>query len=349
MLVIDGSSGEGGGQVLRTSLSLSCITGKPFKINDIRARRTQPGLRPQHLKSVEAVAAICGASVSGNKPGSKELIFFPGKIKNHQYRFDIGTAGSTSLLLQTIFLPLSFAEGLSRVQITGGTHVLWSPCFDYLNLHWLHYMKLIGFDAELELETAGFYPRGGGKIISRIKHVRELIPIDISEKGNLLRIRGISAVSNLDISIAKRQKHQALKRLEPILRDVKIQSLSLPGVSTGTYILLLAEFENAQVCFFSLGRKGKLAETVADEAINELFEFIKTDGAVDKYLADQLLLPLIFAPGESVIRTSKITQHLITNRDVIELFLPIEISIQGDEGQPGLIKISGIQPASICM
>jgi RNA 3'-terminal phosphate cyclase (ATP) len=340
MLRIDGSSGEGGGQVLRTSLTLSCITGIPFKIFNIRGKRSEAGLRPQHLKSVEAAAEISGASVEGAMLGSQEIIFYPGRIKNRQYKFDIGTAGSTSLLFQTIFLPLSFSEGISRVQINGGTHVPWSPCFDYLNLHWLHYMNLIGFESSLDLETAGFYPRGGGQIIGKIKRTTAIQPLLLPERGNLVRIRGVSGVSNLDGSIATRQKHQALKRLEPLLRDIKIQTLSLPGPSKGTYLLLLAEYEYSHAGFFSLGKKGKPAEAVADEALDELLEFMGTDGSVDKYLADQLLLPLSFAEGESIIRASQITQHLRTNRDIIQKFLPISISIQEEGTQSGLIKVS---------
>jgi RNA 3'-phosphate cyclase len=342
MLLIDGSLGEGGGQILRTSLALSCITGKAFKVTNIRARRPEPGLRPQHLKSVEAAAEICGASVEDARLGSLEIAFIPGKIKNKQYRFEIGTAGSTSLLLQTIFIPLALSGGSSRLQIFGGTHVPWSPCFDYLSLLWLFFMEKIGFQATLELEEAGFFPRGGGQIHCGIRPVSEIKPLQLTNRGDLLRIRGISGVSNLDLSIATRQKHQALKRLEPILRYVKIQTQSLPGPSTGTYLLLLAEFEKSRCCFFSLGKKGKRAETVADEAVNELMEFMGTDGAIDKYLADQLLLPLALAKGRSILSTSHITKHLLTNRNVIQAFLPVEISIQGEEGKPGLISIHGI-------
>jgi RNA 3'-phosphate cyclase len=340
MLLIDGSLGEGGGQVLRTSLTLSCISGKPFRIINIRDRRPKPGLRPQHLTSVAAAANICGATVEGAKLGSKELIFSPGKIKSKQYFFDIGTAGSTSLLLQTILLPLALSKGNSRVELFGGTHVPWSPCFDYLSLHWLNFMNLIGFQASMEIKKAGFYPRGGGEIYCRIKPSIELKPVNLIDRGDLVRIRGVSGISNLDMSIATRQKHQALMRLEPILRDVKIQTRSLLGPSRGTYIILLAEFEHSQSCYFSLGKKGKPAEVVADEAVDALLSFLGTNGAVDKYLADQLLLPLSLVEGNSRLRTEQITPHLLTNREIIKEFLPVRIEIEGEDGQSGLITVN---------
>lgn len=340
MLEIDGSIGEGGGQVLRTSMTLSCITGKPIHITKIRAKRSKPGLRPQHLKSVEASAAITDAKVEGAVLGSTDIFFSPGKLKNGQYHFEIGTAGSTSLLLQTIFIPLAFTHGTSRVQIGGGTHVPWSPCFDYIDLHWLLYMDQIGYQAELNLERAGYYPPGGGKISARIKPLQEQKPLHLYKRGNLVRIRGISAVANLDPGIATRQKHQALRRLQPIHKDTKIQTKSFPATSKGTYILLIAEFEHSQCCYFSLGKKGKPAEAVADDAVDELLTFINKEGAVDRYLADQLVLPLSLVQAESIIITENITKHLLTNAAIIQKFLPVKIQILGSEGHSGQIKIT---------
>lgn len=340
MLEIDGSIGEGGGQVLRTSLTLSCITGKPIHIVNIRAKRSKPGLRPQHLSSVNAAAEISEASTEGVKLGSTEILFSPGKLKIGQYNFEIGTAGSTVLLLQTVFIPLAHTQGTSQLHIGGGTHVPWSPCFDYINMHWLNYMDQIGYQAELIQERAGFYPPGGGRITARIKPHREQKPLHLEKRGNLIRIRGVSAVANLDPVIATRQKHQALRRLQPIHRDTKIKTVSLSATSKGTYILLIAEFEQSQCCYFSLGKKGKPAEAVADEAVDELLAFLNTTGAVDRYLADQLILPLSFVKDVSIIKTEKITKHLLTNAAVIKKFLPVKIQIDGSEGHPGQIEIT---------
>ena len=172
MIQIDGSRGEGGGQILRSSLALSLITGKAFSMVNVRARRIKPGLRPQHLKAVEAAAAIGRARIEGAALNSRSLIFEPSRIRSGEFYFDIGTAGSTSLVLQTILLPLSCAKSESSVTLVGGTHIPWSPCFHYLDLHWLRYLREIGFNISLRLESAGFYPRGGGRVHATIQPVR---------------------------------------------------------------------------------------------------------------------------------------------------------------------------------
>jgi RNA 3'-phosphate cyclase len=342
MIQVDGSQGEGGGQVLRSALALSSITGKPFRIDRIRAQRSKPGLMPQHLAAVKAAAKISQAKVEGAEPGSRTLVFEPGSPRAGKYTFDIGTAGSTALVLQTIFIPLSLAKGSSVVTISGGTHVPYSPCYQYLDMHWLPLLMQSGYSAALEMDQAGYYPEGGGKVRAIIRHAKNLGPLQLIDRGKLLSIQGISAVSNLDGSIAKRQKLQALRRLQPVFKEVKIKDLSLPSPGKGTFLLLLAQFENSHGCFFSLGQIGKRAERVADEAVDELEAFIASDGAVDPYLADQLLLPLIFASGESQVKTSRVTKHLVTNAAIIEQFTGVRILIHGTEGETAMIEIHPI-------
>ncbi len=242
-------------------------------------------------------------------------------------------------MLQTILPPLSFAAASSTVTLIGGTHVPWSPCFHYLEMHWLHYMRRIGFDIRLELDAAGFYPRGGGRVVAMVRPASRISPLCLTNRGPLKRIRGISAVANLDLRIAERQKVQAIKRLGDVAGQVEFEILSLSSPSKGTLLLLLAEFENSQCCFYGLGALGKPAERVADEAVNELLNLLATDGAIDHYLSDQLLLPLALATGVSEIRTSKVTQHLTTNAEIVEMFLPVSIEIEGKIGQPGSIRI----------
>jgi RNA 3'-terminal phosphate cyclase (ATP) len=341
MIEIDGSQGEGGGQVLRTSLALSILTRKPAHIYNIRAGRKKPGLQAQHLKSVEAAAAISSAAVEGAAMNSRELVFRPGGIDPGRYHFEIGTAGSTALVLHTIYLPLSLAGETSHLIITGGTHVPHSPCYHYLEGQWLPTMRQIGLDIDLSMEQAGFYPRGGGRILARIRPVWNLAPLAVPGRGLLQRLTGFSAVANLDLDIAKRQKHQALRRLEPQFRETKIRTLELPSPGKGTFLSLLAEFERSQCFYFALGELGKRAERVADEAVDALEAFLATDGAVDQYLADQLLLPLAFARGESRFRTSQVTLHLLTNAQIVRLFLPVQIEIEGALGQPGEVRIAG--------
>ncbi len=345
MLEIDGSTGEGGGQVLRSSLSLSVLTGQPVHLYNIRASRAKPGLQPQHLQSVQAAAAICGAQVRGAALNSRELFFEPGSVHAGRYRFDIGTAGATTLVLQTIFLPLARAAGSgtagsSEITITGGTHVPFSPCCQYLERQWLPVLQSCGFWARLSLERAGFYPQGGGEIQARIRSVETIMPLVCMERGQLVRIRGLSAVANLPDDIAKRQKLQALRRLESLCKDSKIETLQMPSPGKGTLLLLQAEFEQSSCCYFSLGAPGKRAEVVADEAVAQMEAFFSTDGAVDEHLADQLLVPLAFASGESRFRTARVTLHLLNNAESVQLFLPVRIQIDGKEGQPANVMIS---------
>jgi RNA 3'-terminal phosphate cyclase (ATP) len=294
---------------------------------------------PQHLKAVEAASAVGMARVKGAQLGSQFLIFEPTGTQSGEFHFDIGTAGSTSLVLQTILIPLSFAHASSTVTLIGGTHVPWSPCFHFLELHWLHYMRRIGFNIQLQLEAAGFYPRGGGRVRAAVQPVAALSPLRLTSRGPLKRIRGISAVANLEVSVAERQKLQALKRLSEVSRAVEIEIFRLPSPSRGTLLLLLAEFENSQCCFYGLGARGKPAERVADEAVGGFLDFLATDGTVEHYLADQLVLPLALASGISQVRTSKVTQHLATNAEIVEMFLPVAVEVDGEIGQPGSVCI----------
>ena len=344
MVEIDGSIGEGGGQVLRSALALSAITGKSVRLYNIRARRSEPGLKAQHLKSVDAAAAVTKATVNGAAMHSTALTFQPSSLSSGRYDFEIGTAGATTLVLQTILLPLSLASSSSSVIISGGTHVPWSPCFHYVALHWLPFLQQMGFDAQIEMERAGFYPPGGGRIHAIIRPTEAVSPLLLTKRGRILRIRGISAVANLPVSIADRQKHQALVRLKNIPElgntpDIHIQVQQLPAQSKGTFLLLLAEFEAGRCCYFGLGSLGKPAERVADEAVDALQAFCDTGGAVDQYLADQLLIPLCLANGPSELRISQITNHLLTNAAVLEAFIPAKISITGELGEPGSIHI----------
>jgi len=350
LLRIDGSFGEGGGQILRSALSLSLLTNRAFEIENIRAGREKPGLRPQHLAATAAASKISDATVEGASLGSGHLLFSPRAVKPAHYHFSIGTAGATSLVLQTIFLPLALASSASKVTISGGTHTNWSPCFHYLSEIWLKFLQKIGVKAKLSLAKCGFYPQGGGEISAEIlpTSAQNLRGFQLMERGELKSIRGISAVANLPESIALRQRDRAIKRLRGLglSADIEIQHLS--SVGKGTLVFLLAEFEHSRAAYFGLGAIGKRAERVADEAVDGLEDFLKTRGAVDEHLADQILLPLALAPGPSAYRTSRITRHLLTNTYVLEQFLdahkdagPREIKIEGNLDEEGVVHIGG--------
>jgi RNA 3'-phosphate cyclase len=341
MIEIDGSLGEGGGQILRTSLTLSVLTRQPVHLTQIRSGRKKPGLQPQHVRAVDAAAGISKAEVEGAHLHASELTFIPQQIRSGRYRFEIGTAGSTTLVLQTVLIPLSMTSSASTVIISGGTHVPWSPAFHYLQLYWLPFLKEMGFDASLQLDTAGYYPTGGGRISATIRPIQQApAPLHLDERGRLLRISGVSAVSNLPLSIADRQKRQALRRLQAHCSELRIKTAELPSPGKGTMLLLTAEFEPGRGVYTALDALGKSSEQVADEAVDDLLAFLESEAAVDEHMADQLLLPLSLAEGSSSFTTPRITPHLRTNAAVLQAFLPVKIMLQQPDHGPARVEIN---------
>jgi RNA 3'-phosphate cyclase len=339
VIEIDGSQGEGGGQILRSALALSIVTGKAMRIHRIRVRRSKPGLRAQHLKSLEAAAQISAAAVDGAHLGSSSITFEPTELRPGNYRFEIGTAGATSLVLQTIYLPLSFADRPSKLSIIGGTHVRWSPCYQYLDWQWARYLTRCGYRLDLSLDRAGFFPQGGGCLQVSIHPVGEISSLRLMERGDLRDIRGVSIACNLPQHVSERQRKQALGRLKTLGCGVEIEIDTMSAFNKGSILCLLAEFENGRACYFGLGERGLPAERVADHAVDQLLAFIESDSCVDQYLADQLLLPLAFAEGASEFRTSQISQHLLTNANVIRAFTSTKIELLGEVGESGTVII----------
>ncbi len=340
MIQIDGSYGEGGGQILRTALALSAVLKKPFTLYNIRCKRRIPGLQAQHVAAVEALARIAEAQIDGVRFGSQEITFIPQKIHSGEYRFEIRTAGSVILLLQAIFLPLCLSKGISDITLIGGTHVQWSPSFHYLSEVFLPTLKGLGISAVAAIERWGFYPKGGGRIRLKINPVRELKPISFIDRGSLKMIRGLSAISNLPRHVAERQKEQALKRIQGELH-IGGEIVVLDDVHSdgpGSFLFLLAEYQRALAGFSSLGLKGKPAERVADEAVDSLKDYLESDGCVDPYLTDQIVPFMALAKGNSSITTMRITQHLLTNLWVIQHFLNITISREGEIGEKGRVE-----------
>ncbi len=361
MIEIDGSYGEGGGQILRTALSLSCLFKKPFRIFNIRKGRKKPGLMPQHLTSVRAAQLLSGAEVIGDQTGSTELLFSPKEVKGGDFFFDIGTAGSTSLVLQTlipaiIFLnnpPLPpFSKGgmggfegqKTTIILKGGTHVPFSPSFHYLERVFISFLKKIGIEIKLTIESYGFYPKGGGKVRADIFPAKEVKPLRIVERGSILRLKGYSGVGNLPLSIAERQRNAMIEKIYSQLEafkcpvDVELLNVSTPG--HGTFIFLQSESENSIAGFTSLGERGKRAEAVGEEASMEFINYYSTDSALDPHISDQIVIYLSLSKEESVFTTSLITQHLMTNLWVIGLFHKFHYSIEGEIGKPGIVRIN---------
>ena len=338
-VIIDGRYGEGGGQILRTALTLSAIFKVPVHINHIRGNRKKPGLKPQHLTAVNALTAITGARVEGAEVDSRELVFEPEEIRGGDYSFHIGTAGSTGLAIQTMIPALLFGKIPSQIQITGGTHVPWSPSFHYLKAVFLPALRKMGGEVSLEIDRWGWYPKGGGMVRAFIRNRQGLKAVNLTNRGKLLDLHLLSAVSNLPLRIAERQRDQVLKRIEYLGLRPTVSIENAPSPGQGTVLFLTAQFEGSVGGFTSLGRKGKRAEEVADDACNEFIKFLDSKGIVDIHLADQLVLYMALARGRSTLITERITDHLLTNIWVIEQFLPLRFDV---EEETGGVEVDGI-------
>ena len=286
------------------------------------------------------MARITEAKTEGVKFGSQEISFFPQKIHPGDYQFEVRTAGSVTLLLQAILLPLCLTQGNSTLSLVGGTHVPWSPPFHYLSEVLLPTLKSMGVVAEASIERWGFYPKGGGKIQLKINPVQELKPISLVDRGCLEKIRGLSAISNLPRHVAERQKEQAVKRIQKDLKiDAEITLLyDVPSNGPGSFLFLLAEYEKTVIGFSSLGSRGKPAEKVSDEAVEALKNYVASDGCIDPHLADQLTPFMALAKGNSSFTTTQITGHLLTNLWVIQHFLEVKLLRRGEKGEDGRVE-----------
>jgi RNA 3'-terminal phosphate cyclase (ATP) len=350
-VVIDGAYGEGGGQILRTTLCLSAVTGRPVRIQNIRARRKKPGLAAQHLTAVFAAAKLCDAELNGAELGSKTLTFTPrAKPKAGDYLFDVaearqgGSAGAVSLVLQTVLLPLALTEGLSRVALRGGTHVPLSPSFDYLHDVWLPYMKLMGVRAELSLKRSGWYPVGRGEMLletsgTGVDGRKKLRPLNLPDRGELIEISGRALAANLPGHVVKRMADRAQTILRRKNMACEIDEISLRAACPGAGIFLVARYERSLAGFSALGERGKPAEQVAEDACAKLLEHHHTSASVDEHLADQLVLPCALADGESVFAVDPMTRHLSTNAWVVERFGIAEVELISTSATAGLVRV----------
>jgi RNA 3'-terminal phosphate cyclase (ATP) len=325
-ITIDGSQGEGGGQILRTSLALSTITGKPVHFERIRANRAKPGLQRQHLTAVLAAARVCKAKLGGAHLNSSDLWFEPGSVVPGDYEIDIGSAGSTTLVLQTILPPLLLlATAGSRVTITGGTHNPHAPPVDFLQHAFLGVLRRsFGAEVKLDLERYGFYARGGGRIVASVVP-RPLRQIALTERGAVRRMYAVAVVSGgLPASIAERELAVVRQRLDWPAERLKVQELP-SEFGPGNFIALHVESEQVQEVFVGFGQRGVRAEEVAAQAVRQAEPYLASDVPVGEHLADQLLLPMALAGGGR-FTTLPLSSHAETNIHSIQRFLKPQVS-----------------------
>ncbi|WP_426107789.1 RNA 3'-terminal phosphate cyclase [Massilia sp. TSP1-1-2] len=344
LIELDGATGEGGGQILRSALTLSMITGKPFRITQIRANRSKPGLMRQHLVAVQSAAAISDAVVTDAQVGSTELTFSPKRIKAGDYQFAIGTAGSCTLVLQTLLLALVHADGPSTVRISGGTHNGMAPPAHFLQRAYVRVLKAMGASVDIELVRTGFYPAGGGVMIATVAPCVQLQQISLMEPGKRVAGFAEALIAGVPLNVATRELEVVGMGMG--WEESQLRVRGLPGdQGPGNALMITLESEYVTDVFTALGEKAVRAESVAKSVLNEARRYIASGAAVGEHLADQLLLPMALAGGGR-FTAQTISQHAITNAEVIARFLPVHITFARDADGVGraerhIVTVSG--------
>lgn len=337
-IVIDGSMGEGGGQILRSALALSLVTGKPCRIEKIRAGRKKPGLLRQHLTALEAATEVGRAGVTGAEIGSARITFEPTTISAGEYRFAIGTAGSTTLVLQTILPALLLAPKPSHLVLEGGTHNPLAPPFDFLQKAFLPILGRMGARCEATLDCPGFYPAGGGKMQITVQPSARLAPLELLSRGEMVGRKARAIVANLPRHIAERELNAVRKKVSWPDESFQVEEVR-ECHGPGNILLIELQFENVIEVFTAFGEKGIPAEAVADQAVECALKYLKTNAVAGPHLADQLLLPFAIA-GAGAFTTMPLTRHSSTNIEVIGKFLDIGIEVEHREDRTCLVRIA---------
>jgi RNA 3'-terminal phosphate cyclase (ATP) len=338
---IDGSQGEGGGQVLRSSLALALVTGRPFIIENIRARRKKPGLMRQHLTAVEAAAEVGCASVEGAAIGSSRLVFRPGKVRPGSYTFSVGTAGSATLVLQTVLPALLIADGESNLILEGGTHNPLAPPVDFLAKAFLPLVHRLGPTVATHVERPGFYPAGGGRFTVRIAPAPRLAPLELTERGEIIGRRVRALVANLPRHIAERECRTIAGKTGWDEGCFAVEEVHSRG--PGNVVMIELESPNVTEVFTGFGQLGVKAEEVAMHPLREARDYLAADVPVGTHLADQLMLPLGIAAwsgsGSSVFRTMPLTRHSETHLEILRRFLEIDCQVESTGRDQCLVRI----------
>lgn len=349
MIVVHGDLLEGGGQIVRTSLALAALTGNEVLVDNIRAKRPNPGLQAQHVTAINALSAMCKAETVGVVPGSREVTFKPQDRSGGRFDFNVGTAGSIPLILQALMPCAAFASDRVEFMLTGGTDVRWSPTIDYVQLVVLPMVQLMGYNASIQVQRRGHYPKGGGQVKAIIIPVPSLAPLKLIDRGESLGIAGISHCVKLPSHVAERQAKAAKEKLQTAGQgnvNIAIETYPPnqdPHIAAGSGITLTMRYSNGSVIGGdSIGELGKPAERVGEEAATKLLMEIGSQAPVDHHLGDILIPYLSVADGQSEIIVSQITMHTLTNIKIAELIAGVKFNVQGELNMPGRITVQGI-------
>ena len=324
MTVIDGAQGEGGGQIFRSTLTLAMCLGKAVRIENIRAGRKKPGLLRQHLVCLKAAQEICDAEVSGAELGSSVVTFSPNEIKAGKYAFAIGSAGSTTLVFQTILLPLAMAEKESEVCIQGGTHNGMAPSYDFVKTSFLPVLRKMGCEVDTAIEKYGFYPAGGGKWTATISAAATLDRLELVHPGEQLGQWAVATSALISSDVTKRELAQVRKRCGWTAADG--QQRLVESVGPGNILSLQVQMEHVTEVFEAVGERNLSSERVADKAVKAVHRYLSAGVAVGEHLADQLILPMALGSGGR-FHTLKPSQHLLTNIDVVRMLTGVQIDL----------------------
>lgn len=339
MVEMDGSRGEGGGQILRTSLTLSAATGRPFRITRIRANRGKPGLMRQHLTSVQAAASICSARVEGDAIGSTELTFRPGPLRAGDYRFSVGTAGSTSLVFQTVMPALLLTGKPFRLTLEGGTHNSASPCLDFLERSFLAALAPAGVRARIQVERRGFYPAGGGRWTAEIEPPERLAPLEILERGEFQSMEAKVLWNRIPDAVPVREAARLRLKLGLEEAQVRIEEAH-DSIGPGNVVMLEQRYANITEIAAGFGAIGISSEAVADDVAKQTIDYRENGAPVGTYLADQLLVPMVLGGGGR-FRTLPLSLHSRTNIETIARFLPRPIEVLDLGNGQAEVRIGG--------
>lgn len=323
---LDGSQGEGGGQILRSALALSLVTGTPFRMVNVRAGRKRPGLMRQHLTAVQAASEVGGAKVTGAEVGSRELAFWPGSVRAGDYRFSVGTAGSATLVFQTVFPALALASGRSTVVVEGGTHNPLAPPFDFLARAFLPLVARMGPRATAVLERPGFYPAGGGRLRVAIEPAPAFGRLELPERGEVRERRATAVVALLPRSIAERELRVVREKLNWDPAWTRIEHLQ-DAVGPGNVVTVELASEHVTEVFTGFGERGVSAERVGATVAAEAAEYLAAGVPVGRHLADQLLLPMALGAGGS-FRTLAPSRHTRTHAELLRAFLGTVVQLR---------------------